>query len=86
MVTDWATPGATVALDVGSDIVETSADDDGTWTASIARNSELSERQGWIYGLIRKGKAEYYIKLNVLDTCASVAILFDELPRDSLLR
>jgi len=81
-----ATPGATVILDVGERTVEVPVDTAGTWTAAITRNGKLSDRGGWVYGAIRKGSAMHYIKMNILDTAGSTRVLFEDLPRDSLLR
>ena len=73
-------------LDVGSSTVTTPVDATGTWTAGIRRNSDLSARGGWIYGLIQKGNARKFIRVNVLDCEECESIRMEDLPEDSLLR
>ncbi len=81
-----ATPGAEVVLDVGNTTVRPELDAAGRWTVSITSNAVLSQRGGWVYGVIRKGNAEQFLKMNALDTRQSERILPEEVPFDSLLR
>ena len=81
-----ATPGAEVVLDIGGTTIRTSVGANGLWTASVPRSPGLRARDGWIYGMVIKGRATQYLSMNVLDGGGSHAIARSELPRDSPLR
>jgi hypothetical protein len=86
-VSGSATPGAEVLLDVGQgEVVRGIVDERGDWTAAVERTSRLRERRGWIYALIRKGRAKQYLRMNVLDVANTERLLYDELPPDCVLR
>lgn len=85
-VSGVATPGAEVILDVGQQEVRALVDDRGDWTAAVERTSQLRRRGGWIYALIRKGRAKQYLRMNVLDVNNTDRLLYHELPPDCSLR
>ncbi len=83
-----ATRGARVSLDLGDTVqaIEASVDPEGAWTATVNNSQKLGERGGWVYGVIRKGNVEQFIRVNVLGSQGSQNIARDELPADSVLR